>query len=104
MMNLFKFIFENSNMKLSLFVVVLLLTGCATSQQVATPGGAPAHLIKCGNLAKSACTQKAVDLCPSGYTELERKPDTYGDTTKVGNMGLLEIRADTTTFMLVQCK
>lgn len=84
--------------------LVLLLAGCASSQQVVTSGGQPAQLIKCGNLVKSACLRKAADLCPSGYTELERKPDPYADMTKVGNAGLLEIKADTTTTLLIQCK
>lgn len=91
-------------MKKYLCLLALVMTGCATSQQVAITGGQPAQLIKCGNMVKSACTQKAADICPSGYTELERNPDHYGDMSKIGNIGFLEVKADTTTFMLIQCK
>lgn len=89
---------------LSLFISVITLAGCASATQVQGPNGQPAYLVKCGNAVKSKCSAKAADLCPSGYRVLERNADHYGDSTKVGNAGALEIRADTTTTMLVQCK
>ena len=82
----------------------VLLVGCASSQQVKTPTGEAAHQVKCGNAAKAACAQKAAEICPAGYTELERKPDPYADTTKIGTIGFLEVRADTTTTLLIRCK
>ena len=57
-----------------------------------------------GNVAKSKCTAKVADLCPGGYRVLDREADGYGDSTKVGNAGALEIRADTTTYLMVQCR
>lgn len=85
-----------------MFLVVL--AGCASSKQVKGPNGESAHEVKCGNAVKSKCTEKAVELCPSGYTVLERNADRYGDLTKVGNAGVLEIKADTSTIILIQCK
>lgn len=83
---------------------LILLAGCASATQVKGPNGEPAFLVKCGNAVKSKCTAKANDLCPHGYRVLDRQADAYGDSSKVGNAGMLEIRADTTTTMLVQCK
>ena len=57
-----------------------------------------------GNVVKSKCTAKVADLCPGGYRVLDREANQYGDSTKVGNAGALEIRAETTIFMMVQCK
>ncbi len=91
-------------MNKAMLASLILLAGCASATQVKGPNGEPAYLVKCGNAVKSKCASKAHDLCPHGYRTLERQADTYGDSTKVGNMGALEIRADTTTTMLVQCK
>lgn len=87
-----------------MWLTPLLLFGCASSQQVTGPNGAPAHLVKCGNAVKSQCGEKAAALCPNGYTTLDRKADRYDELTKVGNIGLLEVKADTTTTLLIQCK
>ncbi len=78
--------------------------GCATSEQVTGPNGAPVYLMTCGNAVKAKCTEKAATLCPNGYTEPERRANRYDDLTKVGNVGVLELKADTTTRMLIQCK
>lgn len=88
-------------MKKLVLLAPLFLLARGTSEQVRRPEGAPAYLVKYGNAVKSRCTEKAVDLCPRGYTELERKADRYDDLTKVGK---LELKADTTTTMLIQCK
>lgn len=85
-----------------LFLVVL--AGCASAKQVRGPNGENAYEVKCGNAVKGKCISKASDLCPGGYTELVRKADRYDDLTKVGDAGALEIKADTTTTMLIQCK
>lgn len=89
------------------FVYVMLLAvlaGCANSQQVKGPDGKDAYLVKCGNAVKEKCTEKATELCPRGYRLLEREANRYDDLTKVGNVGQLEIKMDTTTTLLVQCK
>lgn len=78
--------------------------GCASVQKVTTSDGAPAYQIKCGNAVKGKCIEKAADLCPNGYIELDRNTNNYDDLTKVGTLGSLEIKADTTATMLIQCK
>ena len=83
---------------------MLVLAGCASAKQVKGPNGGTAYEVKCGNAVKSKCTAKAADLCPRGYSVLERNADRYDDLNKVGNAGMLEIKADTTTTMLIQCR
>jgi len=83
---------------------LLVLSACASAKQVKGPNGGAAYEVKCGNAVKSKCTAKANDLCPRGYSVLERNSDRYDDLNKVGSAGSLEIKADTTTTMLIQCK
>ena len=85
-------------------ISLVVLLGCASAKQVKDPNGETAYQVKCGNAVKSKCAEKAADLCPSGYRMLDRNADQYDDLTKVGNAGSLEIKADTTTTMLIQCK
>lgn len=91
-------------MKYLFLIFLLVLAGCASARQVRGPNGGTAYEVKCGNAAKSKCTAKAADVCPRGYSVLERNANRYDDLTKVGNAGALEIKADTTTTMLIQCK
>lgn len=91
-------------MKNLFLILLLLIAGCATSKPVRGPNGENAYQVKCGNAVKSKCTAKAADLCPSGYRVLDRNADRYDDLGKVGNAGMFEIKADTTTTMLIQCK
>ena len=91
-------------MKNAIWIVLVLLFGCASVKQVKGPNGENAYQVKCGNAVKSKCTAKASDLCPRGYMVLDRNADRYDDLSKVGNAGVLEIKADTTTTMLIQCK
>lgn len=91
-------------MKYVLGMCLVIIAGCASSRQVKGPNGGTAYEVKCGNAAKSKCTSKAADLCPRGYSVLERSSNRYDDLNKVGNVGKLEIKADTTTTMLIQCK
>ena len=91
-------------MKNIFLMFLLVLTGCASAKQVKGPGGGNSYEVKCGNAVKSKCTSKAADLCPRGYSVLERNSNRYDDLSKVGSAGRLEIKADTTTTMLIQCK
>ncbi|MBI3480025.1 MAG: hypothetical protein HY016_06675 [Nitrosomonadales bacterium] len=91
-------------MKNLLLILLALLAGCASAKQVKGPGGEIAYLVQCGNAVKGKCTEKASDLCPKGYDLIDRNSDRYAELTKVGNIGKLEIKADTTTTMLIQCK
>ncbi|MFA6119808.1 MAG: hypothetical protein WCT35_02315 [Sideroxydans sp.] len=90
-------------MKYLFLLSLLVLAGCASSQLTKGPNGEDAYLVKCGNAVKSKCVAEANSLCPKGYVQLDWKPDSYADSTKVGNIGVLEVRADTTTTMLIQC-
>ena len=85
-------------------IFLIFLAGCASAKQVRGPNGGNAYEVKCGNAVKGKCSSKAADLCPHGYTTMDRNADRYNDMTKVGNAGALEIKADTTTTMLIQCK
>ncbi|HTN93025.1 MAG TPA: hypothetical protein VMJ33_00435 [Gallionella sp.] len=91
-------------MKNLVLMLLVVLAGCASVKKVKGPDGEDAYLVQCGKAATGACTEKANDLCPQGYNELERNADRYDDLTKVGNAGKLEIKADTTETMLIQCK
>ena len=91
-------------MKNLFLLLLLVLAGCASAELVRGPNGENAYQVKCGNAVKSKCTAKAADLCPRGYSVLDRNANGYDDLSKVGNIGMLEIKADTTTTMLIQCK
>jgi hypothetical protein len=83
--------------------LLILLAGCANAKEMKGPNGETAYQVKCGNAVKEKCSEKATQLCPKGYTKLNRNSDRYDDSTKVGNLGLLEIKTDTTTTLLITC-
>jgi hypothetical protein len=87
-----------------ILISLVFLLGCASAKQVKGPNGEAAYLVQCGNAVKEKCNDKANEICPNGYKLLDRNANQYDDLTKVGNIGALEIKADTTTTMLVQCK
>lgn len=91
-------------MKKILFLCVVVLAGCASAKPAKGPNGENAWLVECGKAVQEKCAAKAADLCPNGYVKLERKANEYDDLSKVGNVGVLEIKADTTERMLIQCK
>ena len=91
-------------MKLAFLLLLVVLAGCASAKKVTGPNGEIAYQVQCGKAATSACTSKANDLCPHGYDQIDRNSPLYDDLTKVGNLGKLEIKADTTEYMLIQCK
>jgi len=87
-----------------LVLVMVVLAGCASAKKVTGPNGDIAYLVQCGKAATGACTSKAIDLCPHGYNVIDRNSSLYDDLTKVGDLGKLEIKADTTETLLIQCK
>ena len=91
-------------MKNLLLLLLVVLAGCASAKQVKGPNGEIAYQVQCGNAVKDKCTDKAADLCPNGYNLIDRNSDLYDELTRVGNAGKLEIKVDTTTTMLIQCK
>jgi hypothetical protein len=95
---------KERTMKNLLLMSLVVLAGCASAKQVKGPNGEIAYLVQCGNAVKDKCTGKAAELCPNGYNSIDRNSDLYDELTKVGNVAKLEIKADTTTTMLIQCK
>ena len=59
-------------MKTAAAVLVLLaLTGCATSQKILRPGGVSEYRVECPpSLSWGVCYSKANEVCPDGYNTL----------------------------------
>lgn len=52
-------------------VLILLLGGCTTTQEIRRPDGTMEYLIACGaSLGWNICYDKANQICPEGYTTL----------------------------------
>jgi hypothetical protein len=52
-------------------IVLALLTGCTTTQEIRRPDGSVEYLIACGaSLGWNICYDKANKICPSGYKTL----------------------------------
>ena len=52
-------------------VLLLLLAGCTTTQEIRRPDGTVEYLIDCGaSLCWDICYEKANQICPAGYTTL----------------------------------
>ena len=68
-----------------LFAAVALaaLGGCASSRTVHGPGGKAAHSIRCGSAVIEACYEKAAQLCPRGYTIVDRPMPAAGMPTQM---------------------
>lgn len=58
----------------------LALAGCAsaTPKPFSGPNGRPAYSMRCSGLGRTldACYQKAGELCPAGYTVVDRSSST----------------------------
>jgi hypothetical protein len=101
-------------MKLDMKIVMLfflgtLLSACATSRQIIGPSGAPAHAIRCGAAALSACYEKAGEICPSGYNILTSDGARYlgqlGNASVSGGYGsATSVPMITPNSLLVECK
>lgn len=92
-----------------LFLVSALLSACATSTQIVGPSGTPAHAIKCGAAALSACYQKAGEVCPNGYQVLTSDGARY--LGQLGNANVSGAYGSATSIpmiapnnLLVECK
>jgi len=52
-------------------LLLVLLTGCTTTQEIRRPDGTVEYLIACGaSLGWNICYDKANQLCPGGYSTL----------------------------------
>lgn len=92
-----------------LFLISALLSACATSTQIVGPSGSPAHAIKCGAAALSACYQKAGEVCPDGYNILTSDGARYlgqlGNANVSGAYGsATSVPMITPNNLLVECK
>lgn len=63
-------------MKISYVVISLLLTACAAIEpkQFIGPNGKTAYSMRCSGMGRTldACYTKAGEVCPSGYTIIDR--------------------------------
>lgn len=53
-------------MKIAVFAVAALLTGCVQITHINGPDGRPAMVLRCG-MQEDQCYKKAGELCPDGY-------------------------------------
>ena len=57
-----------------MYLAVLLIGGCTTTQESRRPDGGAEYLIACGaSLGWNICYDKANEICPSGYTTLSEQ-------------------------------
>jgi len=92
-----------------LFLVVTVLSACATSTQIIGPSGSPAYAIKCGAAALTACYEKAGEICPNGYSILTSDGARYlgqlGSASVSGGYGTAtSVPMMTPNNLLVECK
>ena len=90
-------------MKLLLMTLgcTFFLAGCATSKPIQGPNGKPAYLVKCGGAVIDACYKKAAEVCPDGYTLLEKTGGQNGMGLGMGNSMTF---TKTTNTLLVECQ
>ena len=85
----------------ALLLVVLLLSGCATSQQITGPNGTPAFLISCGSGVIEQCYEKAAETCPNGYHFLDKSGNPNAVLLPAGN-SVVAVRGRNKMF--IECK
>ncbi len=73
---------------LTLSSTFLILASCASidPQQFVGPSGKTAYSMRCSGMGRSldACYKKAGEVCPSGYSILDRASGTVAMTTSTG--------------------
>ena len=77
-------------MKVRYLALVLLLTACAAiePQQFVGPNGKTAYSMRCSGMGRTldACYKKACEVCPSGYTIVDRASGTIAVPVTGGGM------------------
>ncbi len=77
-------------MKVRYLALVLLLTACAAiePQQFVGPNGKTAYSMRCSGMGRTldACYKKAGEMCPSGYTIVDRASGTMAVPVYGGGM------------------
>ena len=81
-------------MKILYLAVPIFLTACAAiePQQFVGPNGKAAYSMRCSGMGRTldACYQKAGEVCPSGYTIIDRASGTVGVPMNGGTMMALQ--------------
>ena len=69
-----------------LWLLLLLLGGCASAKGVQGPQGRATYIIECPGMAAfmNACFRSANRLCPSGYAVLDAQPTVDSGTAELG--------------------
>lgn len=84
---------------------IILITSCATSQEIVLPSGERGFTINCGSYegdSWSACYQKAGEVCPSGYEILEKSEEK--DKNIVANPYSFQTLEDDKRTLVIECK
>jgi hypothetical protein len=87
-------------MRLLIILSALLLSGCATARvsKIRGPNGTDGLSIRCGNNIDD-CYNKAAELCPKGYSNLNT-PSSQSGFVASGNM-LIPVSRNN---MFIECK
>ena len=84
---------------------LVLITSCATSQEIVLPSGQKGFTINCGSYegdSWSACYQKAGEVCPSGYDILEKTEEK--DKNVIANPYSFQTLEDDKRVLVIECK
>lgn len=62
------------NRPIVLILVLALVAGCTTTQEIRRPNGDVEYLIACGaSLGWNICYERANEVCPNGYTTISEQ-------------------------------
>ena len=90
---------------LGILATVIIISSCATSQEIVLPSGAKGFTINCGSYegdSWSACYQKAGEMCPTGYDILEKTEEQ--DKNIVANPYSFQTLEDDKRVLVIECK
>lgn len=77
-------------MRSTILAVAALLAGCAAiePQRITGPSGKPAYFMQCSGQGRTlaACYQKAGEVCPAGYSVVDRASDSRVFSTAPGQV------------------
>ena len=94
---------SGEKMKVTYLALMLLLTSCAAvePQQFVGPNGKTAYSMRCSGMGRTldACYKKAGEICPSGYTIIDRASGTVAVPVYGGS-----IMAAPQHYLAIECK
>ncbi len=77
-------------MKPLVLLLIILLSGCMaiTPNEMRGPNGKTAYAMKCSGFGRTlgACYEKAGEICPSGYTVVDRASSVVGVPSNGGTI------------------